>query len=451
MVLEQALGHLHKAPPVRTGGSSHRDQGTKTLSKSSTALLFFSAASLAFLSGCSSPGEQVSAALPQQNAGSAPNTQTVGVVKVTRHPVAEKLTVSSELVPFQEIDVYAKESGFVKQLLVDYGSHVRAGQLMAVLEIPELEAQLQQDQAAIIAQNDEVTRETHEVERVKAQHNVLHLEYARIASVAKAQPGLVAQQEVDDAQGKDLAAESQIEATQGALQAARSQLVVAKAKLSRDQALFAYARITAPFDGVVTQRYANLGALMQAGTSSSTQAMPLVRLSEEDLYRLVIPVPETYVKYIKVGDPIEVRVPSLGHSFAGKVTRFSVDVSSSTRTMHTEVDVENRTGELVPGLYAEAVLSIVERPDALALPLQALDRSGSVVTVFIVNPQGRLEQRTVTLGAQSANYAEALAGLREGENIVVSDRSGLKAGEVVATHAIEPMSYDASPDNSQSK
>jgi len=296
-----------------------------------------------------------------------------------------------------------------------------------------------------------VTRAVNDVARDKAQHNVFHLQYARIAGVAKDQPGLVAQQEVDDAQGKDLAAEAQIEAAQGALDAAKSQLVVAQAKLTRDKALFSYARITAPFDGVVTQRFANLGALIQAGTNSSTQAMPLVRLSQENLFRLVIPVPEVYVRYIKLGDPVEVRVPSLGHSFMGKVARFSVDVTSSTRTMHTEVDVENRTNELVPGLYAEAVLTIVERPEASVVPLQALNRDGAKVTVLVVNQQGRIEQRTVTLGVQSANYAEVLDGVTVGDNIVVSDRSGLKPGDHVDSHSIAPMTYDSSSDNGQPK
>lgn len=106
----------------------------------------------------------------------------------------------------------------------------------------------------------------------------------------------MAQQEVDDAQGKDLAASSQVDAGQAALEAAQSQLVVAKAKLAHDQTLFDYSKITAPFSGVVTQRYANLGTLVQAGTNSSTQAIPIVRLSQDDLYRLVIPVPESYVQ-----------------------------------------------------------------------------------------------------------------------------------------------------------
>ena len=367
---------------------------------------------------------------------------TVGVINATYQPMAQHLTLSSELVPFQEIDVYAKEAGYVKDLLVDYGTHVRRGQLMAVLEVPELEAQLQQDKAAIEAQSDMVVRAKHELRRVKAQHDVAHLQYERLASVAKSKPGLVAQQEVDDAQGKDLAAESQDDAAQGAYQAAQSQLTVANARLAHDQALYDYSKITAPFDGVVTQRYANLGALMQAGTTS-TQATPLVRLSQEDKFRLVIPVPESYVKYIRMGDPVEVRVPSLGRSFDGRVARFSVEVNGATRTMHTEVDVANKTGQLVPGLYAEAVLTLDQRGKVLAVPLQAIEHEGDKTSVMVVSADDHVESRPITVGIQTPNYAEVATGLHAGEQVIVSDRAGLKAGQQVKPHAVPPMVYEA--------
>ena len=186
---------------------------------------------------------------------------------------------------------------------------------------------------------------------------------------------MVAQQEVDDLRGKDLAAESLVAEAQGANQAAQSQLSVVKARLSHDQALYDYSKITAPFDGVVTQRYANFGALMQAGTTS-TQATPLVRLSDESVLRLVIPVPESDVKYIHVGDQVDVRVPSVSKTVRGKVARFSVDVNGATRTMHTEVDIPNAKGQLVPGTYAEADLTLDHNGSALVVPVQALDRSG---------------------------------------------------------------------------
>ncbi|MBV9294710.1 MAG: efflux RND transporter periplasmic adaptor subunit [Acidobacteriaceae bacterium] len=367
---------------------------------------------------------------------------TVGVNTVTRHSLQRQLTVSSELVPFQEIDVYAKEAGYVSKLLVDYGSHVSKGQLLAVLEIPELEAQLQQDQAAIKSMADQVTNAQNQLSRVEAQHKVVHLEYERLSGVAQSKPGLVAQQEVDDLQGRDLAAEAQVEAGKSNLEAARSNLAASQAKLTRDQAIYSYSRITAPFAGVVTQRYANLGTLLQAGTNSQ-QAMPLVKLSEEDLYRLVIPIPETYVGYVKVGDPVNVRVPALNDTFPGKVARFSADVHDATRTMHTEVDVPNPKGALIPGVYAEATLTMNKATDALTVPIQAVDREGEHASVLIVDSNNQIQARQVELGVETANEAEILSGLQEGDRVVVSDRAGLKTGEPVRPQATPPPTYQS--------
>ena len=366
---------------------------------------------------------------------------TVGVTRVEKKSLGRQLTLSSELVPFQEIDVYAKESGYIKDLKVDYGAHVKAGQVMAVLEIPELEAQLQVDQAEIKNASNQVTRAEHELARYQAQYKALHLEYTRLSGVFESQPGLVAQQEVDDAQGKDLAASSQVDAAQAALEAAQSQLAASKAKLVHDQSLYDYSRITAPFSGVVTERYANLGTLMQAGTGSSTQAMPLVRLSQDDLFRLVIPVPEAYVRYIKLGDPVSVYVPSLNHTVPGKVARFSVDVRSDTRTMHTEVDVPNPQRLLVPGLYAEADLQLDRKENIPSVPIQALSHAEGKTSVFIVSADGTLEQRPVEIGLQTSSDAEVVSGLNEGERVVVSDRSGLKPGEKVVAQEVTLPEY----------
>lgn len=384
------------------------------------------------LSSCTSDTSKVEAKSP---------SITVAVTRVEKKSLGRQITLSSELVPFQEIDVYAKESGYVKKLSVDYGTHVKTGQVMATLEIPELEAQLQVDEADIKNANDEVTRAQHELSRYEALYKALHLEYTRLNGVFESQPGIVAQQEVDDAQGKDLAAASQVDAGQAALEAAQSKLAAAKAKLIHDQSLYDYSKITAPFSGVVTDRYANLGTLVQAGTTSSTQAIPIVRLSEDDLFRLVIPVPESYVHFIRVGDPVDVRVPSLNRTFPGKVARFSVDVREDTRTMHTEVDVRNPNHVLVPGLYAEATLTLEHREDIPTVPLQAVNHEADKTTVFVMTPNDVLEDRPVKLGLETPNYAEVVSGLQEGEQIVVSDRSGLKPGEKVTPQTVQIMEY----------
>jgi RND family efflux transporter MFP subunit len=397
----------------------------------------YSAAGLAFLlavglSSCSGGGN---------GKASADELVTVGVTKVVKKTLSRQITLSSELVPFQEIDVYAKESGYVQKLNVDYGTHVKTGQTMATLEIPELQAQLEQDGAEIKNAMNQVSRADHELQRYNAQYNALHLEYTRLNQVFETQPGIVAQQEVDDAQGKDLAASSQVDAGKAALEAAQSQLAATKAKLVHDQTLFDYFRISAPFSGVVTERYANLGTLVQAGTNSSTQAMPIVRLSQDDLFRLVIPIPESYVRYIRIGDPVSVHVPSLNRTFPGKVARFSVDVTADTRTMHTEVDVPNSERVLMPGLYAEAEVGLDQKDNVPTVPVQALAHEGDKATVLVVNRNGEVEARTVQVGLQTTSDAEILSGLNDGEQVVVSDRSGLKPGQKVHAQVTTVMQY----------
>src|SRR6204780_1585701 len=307
---------------------------------------------------------------------------SVGVVKVIRKDVGRTLTVSSELVPFQEIDVYAKESGFVKDLNVDYGTHVQKDQVLATLEIPELQLQVKEDDAAVKNVAAQIPHAQEELNRVEAQQKVLQLQYDRLNGVSQAKPGLVAQQEVDDSQGKALASSAQVEAAKSNLQSAESLLAAAQAKREHDQALFDYSKITAPFAGVVTQRFANLGTLMQAGTSS-TQALPLVKLSEDDLFRLVIPVPESYVRYIHLGDTVSVNVSSLNRTFPGKVARFSVDVREDTRTMHTELDVSNPKRVIMPGVYAEADVALDQKNDVPTVPVQAINHEGNKTTVFV--------------------------------------------------------------------
>ncbi len=258
---------------------------------------------------------------------------------------------------------------------------------------------------------------------------------------------MVAQQEVDDSEAKADASEAQVAAGQSSLQSARSMLAQAQAKREHDQVLFDYSKITAPFDGVVTQRFANKGTLLQAGTNSSTQAMPLVRLSEDDLFRLVIPVPESDVRFIHIGDPVSVVVPSLNNrTFPGTVTRFSEDVAAATRTMHTEVNVTNPQRVLIPGLYAQATITLEKKNNAVVVPNQALSQNGGRSTVDVVDSSGKIEIRQVVTGIQTGTDTEILSGVEEGEMVVTSDRSSLKAGQSVKPQITELMQFHGQED-----
>src|SRR5579864_5552364 len=217
----------------------------------------------------------------------AANVPAAAVVKVVRGNIADSLEIASEFQPFQEVDVYAKVAGYIQKLYVDYGTHVKQGQILAVLEIPELQQQLQQDQASIHRSEQELMRAREDLNRAQSAYTVAHLTYSRLSDVQKSRPELVAQEEVDVAKGKDMEADADVSAQKAALAAAEQALLASKATLGKDQAMFDYARMTAPFDGVITQIYAFTGALLPAGTATTNKAdSALCRLAQNSLLRL---------------------------------------------------------------------------------------------------------------------------------------------------------------------
>ena len=198
----------------------------------------------------------------------------VAVVNVARHDLANTLEIASEFQPYQEIEVYAKVSGYIQKLHVNWGTHVKAGQVLADLEIPELQQQLQEDDATVHRSESDLERAREDLNRANSAYKVAHLTYSRLADVQKSQPGLVAQQDIDVSEGKDLEASAGVSAAKDSLASAEQALAAAKATLDKDKALYAYSHITAPFDGVVTVIHAYTGALLPAGTSSNISAIP---------------------------------------------------------------------------------------------------------------------------------------------------------------------------------
>jgi RND family efflux transporter MFP subunit len=366
------------------------------------------------------------------------NAPRVATVKVQRKSLASTLEISSEFLPYQEVDVYAKVSGYIQKSYVDWGTHVKQGQILAVLEIPELQQQLLQDEAAVRRSDQDVARAHEEQSRAESAYNVAHITYTRLADVQKSRPELVAQQEIDVAQGKDLEASAGVSSSKDALAAAEQALLASKAALDKDKAMFAYARMTAPFDGVVTQIYAYTGALLPAGTSSAKDQSALCRLSQNDLLRLVIPVPERAVADIRDGEQLEVEVSALKRTFAGKIARFSDQIDPATRTMHTEVTVPNSNYELVPGMYAGVKIPLHSVADVLTVPLQAVESAGvGQGTVLIVNSTNHLERREVKLGLETTTDTEVLSGLRENDTVVFGEQNQFKEGELVSPKSVE--------------
>jgi RND family efflux transporter MFP subunit len=376
---------------------------------------------------CSKPS---SAESQKSNVSEAP---TVAVAKAKTEDMSRGLVLTAEFKPFQEIDVMAKVAGYVKKINVDVGDRVRQGELLAVLEIPEMADDQARAESMVSRSRAEVARARDELQRAESSRDIAHLSYTRLADVAKRRAGLIAQQEIDDAQSKDMVAEAQVSAAKSNLSAAEQQVHVSTAELQKVKTLADYIRVTAPFAGVITKRYADTGSMIQAGTSSSTQVMPLVKLSENSLLRLILPVPESAVPTVHVGQQVEVRVPTLNRSFPGRVARYADKLSSGTRTMDTEVDVPNPSLILIPGMFAEVNLTLARRDGVLAVPIPAVDlgsdeSSGQVV---VVTPENRIEIRKVQLGLQNANSFEIRSGLRAGDLVVTGNRSRLAEGQQV--------------------
>lgn len=394
---------------------------------------------LGLSASCSRTGEAETK--PVNGASSLP---IVAVQKASTNTLSRNLTLTAEFEPYQEVDVMAKVAGYVKQINVDIGDRVQRGALLATLEVPEMSNELAKAAAAVERSDAEVKKAQDDVQRAKAAHTIAHLSYQRLHDVSKARPGLVAQEEIDNAQSKDLVTEAQISAAQSSLAAAEQELKVDQAEQARLKTMFNYTVVTAPFAGVITKRYADTGSMIQAGTSSQTQAMPIVRLSQNNLLRLILPVPESAVSGIHIGQPVEVQAPTLHRSFPGKVARYADKVKLSTRTMDTEVDVQNPSLVLIPGMYAEVNLQLAARDNVLSVPVAAVDNTDNKTRVFRVTAEGIVEVVPVTIGLQTSTGAEVQSGLKEGDMIVVGNRAGLKPGEKVQPRIVSLYDSKAS-------
>jgi len=352
------------------------------------------------------------------------------VAPVKRQTVANSLSIAGQFLPYQNVELHAKVAGYIRSIYVDIGDRVHQGQVLAVLEIPELVAQVASSKAAVHHAEEEIQRSKSDVARAEADNVALHANAVRLVNADKARPGLIAEQELDDATAKDRASQAQVEAAKSASAAAKQQLAVVEADLQHYTALSDYSKIIAPYDGVVTWRFSDTGALVQAGTSN-TSGLPVVTVSQVNVLRLRVPVPESLAAKVQIGDVADVLVQATGEHFTGKVSRFTDALDPSTRTMQVEIDVPNPNYRLQPGMYADVRLEANSRPDALTVPVVAIQRNDNKTTVLVVDPQNHVQVRDVQLGVQSSNNIEILAGLSEGEKVIVGNLGAYQPGEVV--------------------
>jgi len=359
---------------------------------------------LAAVSGCSRAHSDVQ----------TESRRTVVAIQPQRGDIVRSITLPGDLVGLYQSTLYAKVTGYLKSISVDKGDWVKQGQVLAVIEVPELQERLA---------------------RARADLEVQHLTYQRLEQVWKSDPRLVARQDVDIAQGKYLEA---------------------KAGVDELEAMASYTKIVAPFAGVVTGRFVDPGALIKAGgeqtTSSPDQGSthpsggtsPVLSLAMIDTMRTYVYAPQDAVGSIRRGMPAKLTLQDLpGRSFDGVVTRYSNSLDLGTRTMLTEIDLQNTRHDLYPGMYANVTLELERHRDALELPESAIGESSDGKYVMVAQ-DGKLRKQEVTLGINNGKSAEIVSGLGGGESVVANLDPSIVPDEAVTIVQQKPQPAERS-------
>lgn len=314
----------------------------------------------------------------------------VFVVHPNRKDLTRTITLPGSIRPYQEAAVYAKVSGYLKEIAVDRGDWVKGGQPLAQLVIPEMD------------------REYHRAESDMIMKQRI---YQRLEGIRRQNPDLLPLEEVEQAQ---------------------TDFEMARATQDELTALMAYATIHAPFDGVITTRNVHRGALIQAGTTSQSQATPLVSIMDLEQVRITVAVPESEVAWITHDTPVRIEVAAWkGKEVTGTITRYATALDPGTRTMPTEIFVKNSDHALYSGMYASVTLTLEARPDRLTLPRHAVQESGKGSHVLVANEEGLVKTVTIHTGYQDATIVEVIDGLTGNEQVIVEGRQGVRPGDRV--------------------
>jgi RND family efflux transporter MFP subunit len=324
----------------------------------------------------------------------------------------QTITLPASIEAIEKATLYAKVSGYVQWIKVDKGDQVKKGEVLAQLEVPEVEKEYQSAQAA-------AAESQADYERAEAEADLKQLTYQRTQGVRDSEPTVVSPQEVDVARATS-------ETASGNARLAKARVDKARAELGRLQVLSEFAKVTAPFDGVVTERFVDTGALIQAGANSSGTA--LVSVASIDQVRVYISVPEVDVSQVARGVAAKLRLDALpGKQFTGKVTRFADALDPQSRTMKTEIDLPNPGHGILPGMFGSVTLELATDPNAVFLSDQSVrqDSAGNKFVYTVEN--NRLRKVAIQTGQDNGTETQVF-GLRGEEPIVLSGGENVQEG-----------------------
>jgi multidrug efflux pump subunit AcrA (membrane-fusion protein) len=406
------------------------------------------------------------------NARPVAQEHLTAVVRVETVPVSHghvqrvSEAMPAELMPYEKTDLYAKVSGFVKEMRVDYGDRVKKGNVLAVLCVPEMEKELDHKKA-LVARALAAIRQAQAAEkaagagvrsaeaslveaeagrtRARAQYERRKVQYANVEDLVNRKvidtqtrdetlnQFKAAEAAVEEVEAKVKSARASLEETKAKeetaradVSAAEAQLLVAKADRDEVEALLQYTQILAPYEGVVTRRNLHTGAFINTGRND----LPLLSVMRSDRLRVIVDVPEKDVRYLKQGQTIQADLDALPcRKFTWKITRLA-PLLGAGKKVRVEADIENGDGTLYPGMYGHAAVILEDKPGALTLPATCLvsDPKGSFVWVVTA---GKAHRQGVTIGVNDGTKVEILSGLRGMEEVISGGKNALQEGQSI--------------------
>ncbi|EUC20571.1 UNVERIFIED_ORG: RND family efflux transporter MFP subunit [Burkholderia sp. CF145] len=348
------------------------------------------------------PRLHASTALTQQV--DAQRYLSVDALTPTRAPASQELLLPGNVMPYADASIYARTSGYIQHWYADIGAKVSAGQTLADIQTPELDAQLRQARA------DEAN--------AKANYSFADSTAQRWQTMLQTQS--VSQQ---DANAKTSDSAAKLAAWQAA-----------QANVARLSELVSYEKVTAPFNGVITARKVDVGALVTAGGSPGIAANggELFHIEQTDRLRVYVDVPQNDAQSIAPGTKVYLTTQQYpGRQFDASVARSADSIDPVSRTLHVEVDVDNRDGALLPGAYAQVHLALVTAHPALEVPVSALLFRPDGVTVAVIGKDDKVQLKTVTIGRDFGTYVEVATGLDATDRVINNPGDAISNGETV--------------------
>ncbi len=365
----------------------------------------------------------------------------VEVTKPVRRPLTRTLAMPATLMADEHVDLLAKTSGYISAINVDIGSRVGKGDVLIIIDVPEMMDELRQVEAVLEAKRSKViqARAMTETARAEVQRFAAEYELRKITNDRKVElhdQNVIPEQELDEAKSElDVAealrqiAQAKVASGQADVKVTEAEVPMAAATVARIKTLMKYAIIRAPFDGVITERFVDHGDFVRSATEGA--AGPLLSVAKTDRIRLSLEIPEPDSPFVKVGTPVDIVVKALAKEpFHAAITRTAVALRESTRTMRAEIDLDNPDGRLAPGMYAQVVVTLETKQNALVIPSKAIRVRGRELSVLVSN-DGVARKVPIELGYDDGIWAEVLSGLEGDEAIIVSATSAVTPGTPV--------------------